>query len=82
MKIVCMKYKNDNSSFKFFQNIGMDTCELEDLEQTDKTIQDLVDKEYQTIVVTNEVAGFSGDIMTKYQKSDNIHIVIAPSKRK
>ena len=77
-----IKAKQDKKSFRIVQNLGMDVIELEDLEQTDKTIQDLVDKEYQTIVVTNEVAGFSGDIMTKYQKSDNIHIVIAPSKRK
>lgn len=81
MKIVCMKYKNDNSSFKFFQNIGMDTCEVEDLEQTDKTLSELVNNHYHTIIMSNEVAAFSEDIIKKYNKNKEVNIIIAPNKQ-
>lgn len=81
MKIVCMKYKNDDFSFKFFQNIGMDTCEVEDLEQTDRKLSELVNNHYHTIIMSNEVASFSEDIIKKYNKNKEVNIIIAPSKQ-
>ena len=42
MKISWIKAKKDNESFRFFQNMGFDVWELEDLEKTDETLRNLV----------------------------------------
>lgn len=80
MKISWLKSKNDNRSFKFQKNIGLDVYEIEDLEQTDYKINELT-KNYNTIVISNELASFSTDIIKKYAKSDEITIVIAKNKQ-
>lgn len=80
MKISWLKLKEDNNSFRIFKNIGFDVYDVEDAEDTDKKIQELVDNHYKTIVLTNELAGFSEDIIKKYNKSQNINIIIANSK--
>lgn len=79
MKISWLKSKNDNKSFKFQKNMGLDVYEIEDLEQTDLKINELT-KNYNTIIISNEVASFSTDIIKKYAKDDNINIVIARNK--
>lgn len=81
MKISCIKSKKDNASFNFFKDIGMKIFELDDLEKTDEVISELVKNNYTTILVSNEVAGFSEDIIKKYQKNKTVSIIIAPSKR-
>lgn len=81
MKISCIKSKKDNASFNFFKDIGMKIFELDDLEKTDEVISELVKNNYTTIFVSNEVAGFSEDIIKKYQKNKTVSIIIAPSKR-
>ena len=57
-----------------------DVFYLSDLEQTDKKMKELIKNNYDTIVISNEVAGFSEDIIKKYQKSKNIKIVISLDK--
>lgn len=79
MKISWLKSKNDNKSFKFQKNIGLDVYEIEDLEKTDLKIGELT-KNYNTIILSNEVASFSTDIIKKYSKDDNINIIIARNK--
>lgn len=82
MKISWIKYKNDNKSFRFLKNIGMDVVDIEDREDIDTTINSLVSNDYKTIILSSDVAAFSNDIITKYQKSDDINIVIMPNSRK
>lgn len=82
MKISLIKSKNDSNSFKMFKVLGFDVIELDDLEKTDIEIDKLVNEKYKTIILTNEVAGFSENIIKKYNKSDEINIIIAPSKRR
>lgn len=82
MKVSWLKYKKDNTSFKFFKNIGMEVYEIEDLEQTDAKLEELVKNDYKTIVISNEVAGFSEDIIKKYAKSNDVNIIIAPNNNK
>lgn len=65
-----------------FKGLGFDVIELDDLEKTDIEIDKLVNEKYKTIILTNEVAGFSENIIKKYNKSDEINIIIAPSKRR
>lgn len=81
MKISWLKSNNDNSSFRFFEKMGMDVFSIKELEDTDKKIEELINKDYKTIIISNEIASFSEDIITKYSKSDNINIIIAPSKK-
>lgn len=81
MSISWLKSTNDNKSFKIFKGLGMDVYEIEDLEQTDEKIRELVEQKYSTIVISNELASFSEDIIKKYNKIDDINIIIAPSKK-
>lgn len=80
VKISCIKGKNDDNSFKILKNFGADVYEIEDFEKTDDMIKQLVQKDYKTIWITNELAGFSEDIIKKYSKNTDINIIIAPSK--
>lgn len=81
MRISWLKYKEDNDSFRFQKNMGFDVYEIEDLEKTDSKIKELVDNKYSTIILSNEVAGFSSDIIKKYAKDDSINIIIARNKK-
>ena len=82
MRISWIKYKNDNQSFRIFKNLGLDVIELEDLEKVDEKIKELINNNFNTIVLSNEVASFSQDIVKKYNKSENINIIITPNKLK
>ena len=80
MKISWIKYKNDDS-FKLVKNLGMEVYDIEELDMVDNKLKELVDNDYKTIILSNEVASFSQDIITKYKKSDDIRIIIAPNKK-
>ena len=80
MKISWIKYKEDDS-FKLFKNLGMDVYDIDDFDMVDNKLKELVDNNYKTIVLSNQVASFSEDIIKKYKKSDDISIIIAPNKK-
>ena len=80
MKFSCIKGKNDKNSFKILQNLGADIYEVNDYDETDNTIKQLIDANYKTIWITNELAGFSEDIIKKYTKNNDVKIFIAPIK--
>ena len=82
VKISWLKYEKDTKSFRLPQALGFDVFSLYDLEETDKVMKQLVKEEYDTIILSNEVAGFSEDIIKKYQKNKNIKIVISLDKDK
>ena len=82
MAISWIKSSNDKKSFKVFKSLGMDVYELDDLEKTDEKIKELVEQKYDTIIISNELASFSSDIVKKYSKSEDINIIIAPSHNK
>lgn len=81
MRLLCIRSKDDNSSFYMMQAMGVKIFELDDLDKTDEAISKLVKANYRTIFVSNEVAGFSEDIIKKYKNNANVNIIIAPSKR-
>lgn len=80
MKLSWVKYEKDTKSFKLPEALGFDVFKLQDLEQTDNTIKKLIKQNYDTIIISNEVAGFSEDIIKKYQKDKEIKIVISLDK--
>lgn len=83
MKISWIKNKEDKQSFSVIQNLGGTVYELDDPEKVDQTIENLYKKEnYNTIIISNELAGFSEDIIKKYQNDEQIRIIIAPNKNK
>lgn len=80
LKITCIKAYGDKDSFKFAKAFGFDVFEIQDLDNIDVNIKELINNNYNTIFLTNEVAGFSEDIIKKYKNSD-VTILISPSKR-
>lgn len=81
MKISWLKASSDDKNFKFQKNIGLDVFEIDDLDKTDNKINELINNNYHTIIVSNEIASFSTDIIKKYARDDNINIIIAKNKK-
>ncbi len=81
MRISWLKAKDDNKSFRFQKNMGFDVYEIDDLEDTDKKINELVNNKYSTIILSNELANFSTDIIKKYAKDESINIIIAKNNK-
>lgn len=78
MKISWIKGENDNKNFRIAERLGMDVYRLQNFEDIDNTMQNLINKNYTTIILSNEIAGFSEDIIKKYEKKNNVNIVISP----
>ena len=64
----------------FIKEIGANVIELDNPENIDNEIETLYQNNYKTIVITNEVASFSDDLIKKYNTLQNISIIIAPKK--
>lgn len=80
--MICLiKFSNDTESFNFAKSIGMNVIELHENENVDSAIKNLVQSNCTNIVLSSEVAGFSEDIIKKYNKNSKVNIYIAPSKR-
>lgn len=76
MKISWIRSKEDEESFKMIKNLGFDVINMEEPENTDKKIEELIQNDYKIIILSNEIASFSSDIITKYKNNDEISIVI------
>lgn len=75
-----IKYEKDDLSFKVPEKLGFDVFKLIEPEETDNKIKELINKNYDFIIVTSEIAGFSEDIIKKYDKDRNVNIIIARDK--
>lgn len=80
MKISWIKQENDNKNFTIAEKLGMNVYRLNNPEDVDETMKNLVNNNYNTIVLSNEIAGFSEDIIKKYQTNKEINIIISPRK--
>lgn len=80
MKISWIKYEKDNKDFRIAERLGMDVYRIESPEEVDNKMQELVNNNYKTIVLSNEVAGFSEDIIKKYQNNKDVNIIISPRR--
>jgi len=76
VKIVWVKNEKDAKSFRMQENMGWNVAKIEDLEETDKKLEELIREQYDMIIISNELSYFSENIIRKYQKSDNINIII------
>ena len=80
MKISWIKNENDNRNFRIAEKLGMDVYRLQEPEEIDNKMQELINDNYKTIVISNEMAGFSEDIIKKYKNSKDVNIIISPRK--
>ena len=80
MKISWLKYEKDKDSFKLPEALGLDVYKIPDLEDSDKKIEELINNEYKTIIISSDVASFSEDIIKKYNKDNNVKIIISIDK--
>jgi len=82
MKISWVRSESDKNSFKIFKNLGLDVFEVDKPDDTDRKIAELVKDDYSTIVLSNELAFFSEDIIKKYSNHPDVSVIITPPKRK
>lgn len=80
MRISCIKYAKDTESFRVLENFGAKVVKLDNPEDVDNEIKNLYSNNYKTIILSNEIASFSEDIIKKYNSTENISIIIAPKK--
>ena len=81
MKISFIKYEKEND-FKIPKLFGMNVEEIKEPEQIDEKIEELKKQKYTTVVIPNELASFSENIINKYKYDDSLNIIITPSKNK
>lgn len=77
MKISWLKLNNDNKSFKIPTSFGMDVFSVNSTENVDNKIDELIKNNYNTIIVSNDVAGLSEKINKEYLYNKNVNIVIS-----
>lgn len=80
MKISWIKEQKDNKNFAIAERLGMNVYRLENPDKVDEKIEELVKQDFHTIILSNQIAGFSEDIIKKYKKNKDINIVISPRK--
>ena len=80
MKLSYIRYKDDQETFKIPKRLGMDVFELEHPEQIDEQIKQLKNEKYNAIIIPDDLASFSDDIIKKYRKDQTINIFIVPKK--
>ena len=77
MKISFIKYEKD---YQIPKLLGMNIEEIKEPEEIDNKIEELKKQKYTTIVIPNELASFSQDIISKYKYAPTLNIIIIPSK--
>lgn len=76
MKISWLKSNQDFKNFKFVERLGFEVVKLDNQENVDQKIKELIEKKNDTIIITQELAGFSEDIIKKYSKNKDVKIII------
>lgn len=77
MKISWLKLENDSKNFRIPANLGMAVFSVNNTENVDNKIDELIKSNYNTIIVSNDVAGLSEKINKEYLYSKNVNIVIS-----
>ena len=75
MKASFIKYEKD---YQIPKILGMNIEEIKEPEEIDNKIEELKKQKYTTIVIPNELASFSQDIINKYKYDNKLNIIITP----
>ena len=75
IKISWIKSESDEKNFKIPERLGFKVIQIDNNENIDNQIAKLIENKYDTIILTNELAGFSEDIIKKYSKDKKIKII-------
>lgn len=62
------------------ERLGLKVERLENPEEVDNKMKELIKQNYKTIILSNEIAGFSSDIIKKYQNNLDVNIIIGIRK--
>lgn len=81
MKISFIKYEKEKD-FKIPKLFGMNVEEIKEPEQIDEKIEELKKQKYTTVIIPNELASFSENIINKYKYDNSLNIIIIPSINK
>ena len=82
MKVSWIKLQDDKRSFRLPENLGFNVISLQDNDDIDKKIDELILDKYNTIILSNEIAGLSEKINKEYLKKKNINIIISKDNDK
>lgn len=80
MKISFIKYEKEKN-YQIPKIFGMNIEEIKEPEQIDEKIEELKKMKYTTIVISNELASFSENIINKYKYDNTLNIIITPVKK-
>ena len=80
MKVSFIKYKDDKNSYKIAKMMGLDVYEINTPEEIDKQLEILEKEKYKTIFIPNNLASFSDNIIKRYKNSEDIKIILTPTK--
>lgn len=72
-----IKSKNEKKKIFLNERFGVNVIELDDLENIDEEIQKVAMEKNNIVYISNELASFSNDIISKYKNDKNIKIIIS-----
>ncbi len=72
-----IKSKNEKRKIFLNEKFGVNVIELDDLENIDEEIQKVAMEKNNILYISNELASFSNDIISKYKNDKNIKIIIS-----
>lgn len=81
MKVSFIKFEKDKNSFKLPENLGFDVFSLNKNINVDNKIDELINNNYNTIIITKDVARLSNKINNEYKVNNDIEIIIAKKKK-
>lgn len=82
MRISWLKLENDDKNFKLPMGFGMDVFSVDKSENVDEKIDELIADKYNTIILSNDVAGLSEKINKEYLYNKDVNIIISKDREK
>ena len=76
MKVSWIKLAGDKKNFRFPEMMGFDVFVLKVPEDADNKIDELIAQNYNTIIISKDLAGFSEKINTEYANNKKVDIII------
>lgn len=72
-----IKQKKDKGKIFLNESFGVKVIEIDNIEDIDKALEEIEKKGKSTVFISNEMASFSNNIIKKYEKDQNIRIIIS-----